>query len=145
MYCTAVVGYTTVSKPYERRPEWCPLYEVTDTDTISRQAVLDAIQNHFNPTGAELSPDLASVLVGVAVVINTMPPSPSRPQWIPCSERLPDGHRSVLCCTYGGTHFIGHIKEAKQGEYMAVSGDSDYKTVYEIVAWMPLPEPYQGN
>lgn len=113
-----------------------------DTDTISRQATIKAIQNHFNPTGAELSPDLASVLAGVGVIINTMPPSPSRPQWIPCSERLPDEHKSVLCCTYGGTHFIGYIKEAKQGEYMAVSGDSDYKTVYEIVAWMPKPEPY---
>ena len=50
------------------------------TDTISRQATIKAIQNHFNPTGAELSPDLASVLAGVGVVINTMPPLPSRPQ-----------------------------------------------------------------
>lgn len=69
----------------------------------------------------------------------------SRPQWIPCSERMPDKDELVLCCSFGGVHFIGCIKETNQGEYMAVSGDSDYKTVYEIVAWMPLPEPYQGD
>lgn len=62
--------------------------DVTDNDTISRQATIKAIQNHFNPTGAELSPDLASVLAGVGVVINTMPSSPSRPhgKWINIRE-----------------------------------------------------------
>ena len=105
-----------------------------DTDTISRQQAIDALKEALNPSVA--------YFVKAKMAIEALPPSPSRPQWIPCSERLPDEHKSVLCCTYGGTHFIGYIKEAKQGEYMAVSGDSDYKTVYEIVAWMPKPEPY---
>lgn len=43
MYCTAVVGYTIVNAPYKRRPVWCPLHEVTDSDTISRQKVISTI------------------------------------------------------------------------------------------------------
>lgn len=49
MYCTAVVGYTTVNKPYKRRPAWCPLHEA-DSDTISRQQAIDALKEAFNPS-----------------------------------------------------------------------------------------------
>ena len=42
-------------------------------DNISRKAAAEAIQHHFNPTGAELPVGLASVLAGVGVVIATMP------------------------------------------------------------------------
>lgn len=87
----------------ERRLDNCPLHEVTDVDTISRQATINAIQNHFNPTGAELSPDLASVLAGIGVVINTMPPSPSRPTgyWMRMSD-LNESEDDRYKCSYCG-------------------------------------------
>ena len=44
-------------------------------DTISRKDTIEAIQQHFNPTGEELPTELASVLAGVGVVIGTMPPA----------------------------------------------------------------------
>ena len=73
MYCTAVVGYTTVSKPYERRPVWCPLHEVTDSDTISRRQAIDALFEILDrPKHAEfLYTD------EIARALNQLPPSPS--------------------------------------------------------------------
>lgn len=48
-------------------------------DTISRKGTIEAIQQHFNPTGEELPTELASVLAGVGVVIGTMPPAQPKP------------------------------------------------------------------
>lgn len=64
----------------------------------------------------------------------------SRPQWIPVTERLPEKAEPVLfwdadeeCICYG---------------YYA---EPQWKELYvnnffeNVTAWMPLPEPYQGN
>ena len=114
-------------------------------DTISRQAVLDALQKHFNPTGAELSPDLASVLAGVGVVINTMPSSPSRPSWIPCSERLPekDGDYLTTLTDKDGNYVdVTEWQNIIGGRWIAPFDECDYCEIGNVVAWMPLPEPY---
>lgn len=62
-------------------------------------------------------------------------------QWIPCSERLPDEGEVVLT----QAKFKDDIK-------MAVSArvDFNYWTGWgtreiNIVAWMPLPQPYRGD
>lgn len=61
--------------------------------------------------------------------------------WIPCSERLPEEGEVVLT----QAKFKDDVK-------MAVSSRIDYTywTTWgtrdiNIVAWMPLPEPYQGG
>lgn len=70
-------------------------------------------------------------------------------RWIPCGERLPEkgkevlvcydfkGHRSVLIGTlYGDEKFHGY-----DDEYLTPEG----RKYRKAVAWMPLPEPYQGE
>lgn len=67
------------------------------------------------------------------------------PKWIPCSERLPEtsGMYLVDDCRFG-THWI-HTAEYVRGTGLwceqifmhAYSGQA------QIVAWMPLPEPYK--
>ena len=136
MYCTAVVGYTTVSKPHERRPVWCPLHEVTaDTDTVSRRQAIDALFEILDrPKHAEfLYTD------EIARALNQLPPSPSRPQWMPCSERLPD--EKVLCCDTRGEMIIGYPYQDEESNtgYSAVLDDI---VMIDCIAWMPLPEPY---
>lgn len=111
-----------------------------DTDTISRQATINAIQKHFNPTGAELSPDLASVLAGVGVVINMMPPSPSKSQWIPVTGRMPETNKDVLLTSWNGnSQYVGWLDDLGTWH----SEDEEVIKGYEPIAWMPLPEPYE--
>ena len=67
------------------------------------------------------------------------------PQWIPCNwhkdtENLPDECKSVLIC----------IKD-KIGTYVDVSYRTDYNRWerygrnINVIAWMPLPEPWRGE
>lgn len=73
---------------------------------------------------------------------------PSAQQWIPCSERLPkkDGRYWVWCeifivpdhvddpCSYYGSREASYLG----GHWY---GDS----IGEVIAWMPLPEPYKAE
>ena len=65
------------------------------------------------------------------------------PQWIPCSERLPKPYASVLVCSD-----IGNI-EISHGDVFDSTGEFEWFPsgwkFGNVVAWMPLPEPYKGE
>ena len=69
-------------------------------------------------------------------------PTADVPQWIPCSERLPEKDTNVL----------GYIRCASF-DYMNVLWRDDYSGDWadgdnfhhEVIAWMPLPEPWEGE
>lgn len=58
-------------------------------------------------------------------------------RWIPCSERLPDKYTYTLWCASSGyvrgDYFNGEFWEDAK------------KYCYEVIAWMPLPEPYKSE
>lgn len=67
-------------------------------------------------------------------------------EWIPVSERLPEVHRSILIATSQG-----YVAE---GEYDGMYNDHHKWIQYrwsatlwdgEVIAYMPLPEPYKGD
>lgn len=61
-------------------------------------------------------------------------------RWIPCSERLPEDNIHVLCQFYlggMGECYLAH------GVFHVVGGI--VMTCNEVIAWMPLPEPYGGE
>lgn len=70
-------------------------------------------------------------------------------QWIPCSERMPENDDDVLCWyeyhRYGEynrmyqTHGIGHYCNVTHRWGGEVAEGHRCK----VLAWMPLPEPYQ--
>ena len=79
-------------------------------------------------------------------------------QWIPCSERIPEedvevliayrykegegdtNHTDIDITTYGQMYFGGN----KVGNYKHWRQPFEYfECNYEVVAWMPLPEPYE--
>ena len=76
-----------------------------------------------------------------------------RPQgvWIPCSERLPrigEHHISEPCLVYCkcGAYAFAELEENIFGQVgWNCERDDDYhEPIGEVVAWMPLPEPWKG-
>lgn len=67
------------------------------------------------------------------------------PHWIPCSEKMPNDveigeeYPMVIFCTMNETYY-GFLEYTEHGRTWW-SGDAEYQ-VDEVVAWMPLPEPY---
>lgn len=60
-------------------------------------------------------------------------------RWIPCSERLPEKGKQVLCCNKNGSVFTSTFT------YLNSNGMVAFGQHYEVIAWMPLPEPYKGG
>lgn len=104
-------------------------------DLISRQEAIDAL-NRLCPYPGEWS------VYGLDLckdAIANLPSIDAKPQWTPCSERLPEENEVVLT----QARFADDIK-------MAVSARIDYNywtgwgtREVNVVAWMPLPEPYE--
>ena len=74
-------------------------------------------------------------------------PSADRPQeWIPCSERLPSVKDyvsdMVMWCTDKSIVGVGWYYERTKS-WGAVD-DTFMSIVGDVVAWMPLPEPWKG-
>lgn len=77
--------------------------------------------------------EVACYVQGFINSINKLPDADQRPQWIPCSERLPD---------VGGYFLITTIDELVRLDYFRKSTLNDFDN-YSAIAWMPLPTPYQ--
>ena len=67
--------------------------------------------------------------------------------WIPCSERLPEDNTRVQVTFANGE--VGQSSWHKENEYnngfdAVMHGVTDRHFVtFGVIAWMPLPEPYQ--
>lgn len=93
--------------------------------------------------------EVACYVQGFINSINKLPDVNQRPQWIPCSKRLPeeigdyivtedlsDGVLAVYVSSFG------HVRTGKLCFYYEDEDDRAI-TIDDIVAWMPLPEPYE--
>lgn len=70
--------------------------------------------------------------------------------WIPCSERLPENNNVVLCWVVSKTIASGEtfiIGSCDRGFWFLQTYEIGHHHFpvkdYEVVAWMPLPQPYQ--
>lgn len=60
--------------------------------------------------------------------------------WIPVEERLPERDKTVLACQRGGA-----IESAWHDGVRWKTGFSHADWLRDVVAWRPLPEPYQAE
>lgn len=74
-------------------------------------------------------------------------------EWIPCSERLPKPNRHdelnvdvyYLAQTEFGDMIVASYNESHEGTIWWEQMYAHRIFDDEIVAWMPLPEPYKGE
>lgn len=92
------------------------------------------------------------------VLVEPMP-KPKQGEWIPCSERLPEEREWVGTKQFGttisdkvhitfdvnGERFVKtlSLQNGELSNYEKRIMDSLYKG-WKMVAWMPLPEPWEG-
>lgn len=106
-------------------------------DYISRQAALDAfgLSEKTRKYGGDHSGYDTMMLYEIQDVIEVLPSVTPKQRWIPTSERLPEpfGHvlRTVKSIGWNGTFSI----------YVDIGTICPIDT--DVIAWMPLPEPYE--
>ena len=62
--------------------------------------------------------------------------------WIPCSDRLPRIGEQVMVCNRYGSVFVSHITYLNPR--VDIHGEChDFGSHYSVIAWQPLPAPYQ--
>ena len=126
---------------------------VLSTDTISRQAAIDA--TWFEPSYT----DPLNVLTEVRDRLKALPSAQPEQRWIPCSERMPEEYgeyRITWVTSYAPSkRFIGDSEyevtsvwdeERKdfKGEWLLDEYIKHYPDV-KVIAWKPLEEPYQAE
>ena len=127
------------------------------SDTISRQAAIDAVNDAFDRETL-----LTGLVRSIAVrAIRDMPSVQPEPQWIPCSERMPEEHEWLGTKKFGttisdevyvtfenekGERFCKHMsfQNGKLSSYDQFHMDTWFKGSKPI-AWMPLPKPFEGG
>ena len=75
-------------------------------------------------------------------MIDMMPTIDTKPHWIPCSERLPEVRQWVLCQCRAGIMDV--LRLTADGSWYKGYPNTEYMGGF-VVAWMPLPEPYDGE
>lgn len=157
-------------------------------DLISRQSAIDALCSECQgrcipcdnyPCGEvkaiealpSAQPEPSDVARDIATIIENekdMRVVLQQPQWIPCSERLPEAEYPVIVTWKNndpksyyqyilGKHYVGvaHYKNGKWFWYSSITEDvlmeygrcdtEEFDEAIEAVAWKPLPEPYKED
>ena len=126
------------------------------SDLITRQAAIDAINKAFERVFAW---DGTGPLGDK--VLENVPSAQPEPQWIPCSERMPEEHEWLGTKEFGttisdevyvtfenekGERFCRHMsfQNGELSSYDQFYMDTLFKGSKPI-AWMPFPEPYKPN
>ena len=71
------------------------------------------------------------------------------PHWIPCGERLPEDGKQVLVYARGARYALAKYDEMMEADgsykkqWVTFDAWKPLYTIKEVMAWMPLPEPYK--
>ncbi len=137
------------------KPDWCPLVDVSEDEAINLHMKenahrIDVIERYLreNPDAdAGECRRNVQVLAMANAALEEVRQSRLIGEWIPCAERLPEVGIPVLCQWHQRNGMDTEIyfailhRDRDNGEWGADFGRPNG----EVVAWMPLPEPYKGK
>ena len=72
-------------------------------------------------------------------VLREQPTVQPEPQWIPCSERLPEIGQAVICQCRAG---IINVMKLDSDRHWFIDPNHLYMQGF-VIAWMPLPDSYK--
>lgn len=115
-------------------------------DLISRSKLIEEILEEANTKILDLE---SGITLGEMKEWVENQPAVESPTWIPCSEKFPEIHGrtsdTVLVCTKKGNQYMAFWCEDEQWRFCECGTAKEPMTWAEIIAWMPLPEPYKGE
>ena len=129
------------------------------SDLISRQAAIEAFDGVKVDEENCIEYDIGyNDGIDFAVSrLSVLPAAQPEQRWIPCSERLPEENGRYLvtrglntCGSLWNRVYIFNYSDLMglKKEKIWWSGNvgkSDFEKFDDVIAWMPLPEPYEGE
>ena len=109
------------------------------SDLISREALLEKLKKS-RMYHAETSRDM-SMLVRCENIVIAQPTVEAEPQWIPCSERLPEEGEEVLIATKTSDKIYFGMYTKRYGFSMR----EGFMWLNTAIAWMSLPSAFVGE
>lgn len=81
---------------------------------------------------------------GLLSAIDIVNQQPKIGGWIPCSEKYPEwGTKSYLVCLKNGGIFMAICSYVGEFKEISSLGIRDFSEDNPVIAWKPLPEPYE--
>lgn len=110
-------------------------------DLISRQEAIESVNELRKSSWYNKVPNIIRNEAVDIVEKFCIKDLPSAQQWIPCSERLPEESGSYIVSGKwaSGKVAVGDCEYSKDDGYFRTAWN------FDVIAWMPLPEPYKGE
>lgn len=105
---------------------------------IDEKKLIDALRYDLSCFETDNSKD-DELYIRVDDMIRMIEGQPKTGEWIPCAERLPEN--GTYLCTFVGE--LCGLNEPFTG--MCGIDDSEWDEPDCIIAWQPLPEPYEED
>lgn len=127
-------------------------------DLIERQKAIDALANTKDLVDVTWTDENDNVIDSIeekrniiANWLEKVPPAQPEQRWIPCSERLPGDGRQVLVYAKSVHYALAKYDEMRKADgtykmqWVTFDAWKPFYTIKDVIAWMPLPEPYRAE
>ena len=99
----------------------------------------DMVKEVIRKNEEGLSLDIVEGLKTAIAIIDVAPTIEPKQEWIPCEERLPKRQGYYICTCKDGSK----NKRTTTIKWSNGWQQSGARAYWKVIAWMPLPEPYQ--